>query len=115
LKCFTHKEANILLDDVLRHFKEASGENNGHGEVLAEIMLKLVLRSDSLATLLSLDSFLPLLDQFNLQTKTSICEKIIEHYCKTTIETTISDHTFIHALFTITKIIHDAIDVNNHS
>jgi hypothetical protein len=115
LKCFSVKEANILLDDVMRHFKEASSDTANHSDVLAEIMLKLVLRSNSLATLLSLDSFLPLLDQFNLSTKTSICEKIVDHYCKTAIDSTISDPTFIHALFTITKIIHDAIDVNNHS
>lgn len=114
LKQFSPKEVNELLDSVLATLKQNNSGRDWSNN-LANIMNVLIIYSKDLSGLLSLESFLSFLDEFSLQKKSEICHKIVEHFAREEITFTVSNPLMIHALFAVTRVVHDSIDVREHS
>ncbi|CAG9321359.1 C16orf62 [Blepharisma stoltei] len=114
LKQFGPKEVNGLLDSVLALLKK-NGTGRDWSGSLANIMNVLIVHSKDLSALLSLESFLSFLDEFSIQKKSEICNKIVEHYAREEIKFTVSNPLMIHALFQVTRVVHDSIDISEHS
>ena len=74
-----------------------------------------VYNAKDLSMLLSLEQLLPLLDEITPQKKTEICNKIIDNFSKDEIKVQVSNPLMIHSLFTITRVVHDSLDVTEYN
>jgi hypothetical protein len=113
-KKFGIAQIDILLKDIMMHLREDKLKKDWSSHI-NDILQVLVSNARDLSMLLSLEQFLPLLDEIPQQKKTEICNKIIDNYSKEDIKMEISNPLMIHSLFTITRVVHDSLDdVNNN-
>ncbi|OMJ78349.1 hypothetical protein SteCoe_21867 [Stentor coeruleus] len=108
-KKFGIQQIDILLKDILSHLREDKMKKDWTSHV-SEIMNVLISNARDLSMLISLEQFLPLLDEVTPQKKTELCNKIIDTFAREEVKVAISNPLMIHALFTITRVVHDSLD-----
>lgn len=113
-KKFGVAQIDILLKDILAHLREDKMRKDWSSNI-CDILNVLVYNARDLSMLLSLEEFLPLLDEVPPQKKTEICNKVIDNYAKEDIKVQISNPLMIHSLFTITRIVHDSLDLTDYN
>jgi len=110
---FGDKECNVMLKDVIAHVKQrvdAMDDTTYDQQVmplLAHIVHLLLLRKD-FGKLVFLDKFLPLLDLFRKDAKYEIFKRILAQFAHSSLRT--NDPVVIHAMFDITRNLHDELD-----
>lgn len=112
-KFFSSNEVNVLIQDSVRHVREAKVTVNQ--DSLKTVMYQLVKSFPDLNSLLSLSSFLPFLDLFHIEVKTQICQHIIDTYARKEMKSTAINAVFIQSFFAVTRVIHDSIEMSRHS
>jgi hypothetical protein len=110
-KKFGIQQINILLKDILSHLRGDRLKKDWTSHV-TDMLNMIVANSRDLNMLLSLEQFLPLLDEVPQQKKSELCNKIIDNYSREEIREAISNPLMIHSLFTITRVVHDNLDTN---
>jgi len=105
-------QANSVIKDFISNLKSKKSQVL---ESLEKIMRTLLLYSKNFSTLLSIEDFLSILDEFPLKKKTELCHKIVEHYARDEIKMEVSNPFMIHTLFTVMRIVHDSIDFRESS
>ena len=113
-KKFGVQQIDILLKDIMAHLREDKLRKDWTSNI-SDILNVLVCNASNLSMLLSLEEFLPLLDEVTPQKKTEICNKIIDNYAREEIKDQISNPLMIHSLFTITRVVHDSLDVTEYN
>lgn len=105
---FTDREVNIFLADVVKHVKEAAGDEKVQAKlvVLAE---KTLLHSKDVDRMLTMDNFLPTLDLLENRNKVAVGRQILDKY-RTAKTGTTNDPVVIHALFDIARTLHNSVD-----
>lgn len=110
-KKFGIQQINVLLKDIISHIREEKIRKDWTS-YMTEILNMIIANARDLNMLLSLEQFLPLLDEVPPQKKTEICNKIIDNYSREEIREAISNPLMIHSLFTITRVVHDSLDTS---
>ena len=110
-KKFGVQQINILMKDIVTHLRDEKIRKDWASHV-TEMLNMIIANSRDLNMLLSLEQFLPLLDEVPPAKKTELCNKIIDNYSREEIREAISNPLMIHSLFTITRVVHDSLDTN---
>ena len=113
-KKFGISQIDILLKDILSHLREEKMKKDWTNHIY-DILHVVVYNAKDLSMLLSLEQLLTLLDEITPQKKTEICNKIIDNFSKDEIKVQVSNPLMIHSLFTITRVVHDSLDVTEYN
>jgi hypothetical protein len=110
---FGDKECNVMLKDVIAHVKHKIDtiDDTVYDKRIMPILthiVNLLLSHRDFGKLVFLDKFLPLLDLFRKDAKYDIFKSILAQFAESSFRT--NDPVVIHAMFDITRNLHDVLD-----
>jgi hypothetical protein len=109
--CFTDREVNIFLQDVIKHVRKASTEqvqSQKFQTILSNIVVSQMEFTKDLLKTLGMGNFLSLMDLLHNASKVPVAKVVLTKFKQTGL--TISDPVVIHTLMDVAASLHDSLD-----
>lgn len=111
---YSLKEVESLLKDIILKISASKHTIDITSEI-AYIINLMIDKHGNIYTLLSIDNFLGLVDQFPFSKKTEICKRILEMLNKDNTVNTVNNPLMLHGIFVVCRVIHDGILLFDHA
>eukprot|EP00475_Leptophrys_vorax_P000873 TRINITY_DN10463_c0_g1_i1.p1 TRINITY_DN10463_c0_g1~~TRINITY_DN10463_c0_g1_i1.p1 ORF type:complete len:721 (-),score=169.31 TRINITY_DN10463_c0_g1_i1:39-2012(-) len=112
VSCFSSRELNIFLGDVLRHVKPMQAYTTVQTQLSNMLQTIVAQNKIPLAEVLTIDNFLPILDLIvDKPLKKVACKSVLHQFKMKPFR--VSDAHIMHALLDVGKSLHDSVDILN--